>query len=188
MRSCGRAASSLFVPYAAAWVGNSRSKERSLPETEPDLAVCDQGTRTRVAIVAGVWHEAISIGLIQGARSALQESACDFEVFRVSNSFDIPIVTQALLETDWDATVALGVIIRGATSHFEHLSNAVTSGLGVVALQTRKPIGFGVLMVDTVQQALDRAGLPDSKEDKGREAAEWTLSTLTLLRRLRPSP
>jgi 6,7-dimethyl-8-ribityllumazine synthase len=158
-----------------------------LAEIESRLTQGDQEIRTRVAIVAGVWHEAISRGLLAGAHSALQESACDFEIFRVSNSFDIPVVTQALLETDWDAAVALGVIIRGATSHFEHLSHAVTSGLSSVALQTRKPIGFGMLMVDTVQQALDRAGLPDSKEDKGREAAEWTVSTVALLRRLRPS-
>jgi 6,7-dimethyl-8-ribityllumazine synthase len=84
-----------------------------------------------------------------------------------------------------DAVVALGVIIRGGTPHFEYVSDAATSGLTQVTIQTGKPVGFGVLTLDDEQQGLDRAGLPGSKEDKGREAAEAAVVTAALLRELR---
>ena len=83
-----------------------------------------------------------------------------------------------------DAVVALGVIVRGGTPHFEYVSAAVTDGLGRVALDTGTPIGFGILTCDTDEQALDRAGLPGSREDKGEEAAAAALQTWALLRRL----
>lgn len=139
----------------------------------------------RIAIVTGVWHAAISEGLLAGATSVLQETGCHFEAFHVASSFDLPVVTQAVLETNWDAAVVLGVIIRGKSAHFERLSHAVTSGLSDVALRTKKPVGFGLLMVDDEAQGLDRAGLKHSKEDRGREAAEWALEATLLLRRIR---
>ena len=84
-----------------------------------------------------------------------------------------------------DAVVALGVIIRGGTPHFEYVSDAATSGLTQVSLSTGKPVGFGLLTLDDEQQGLDRAGLPGSKEDKGAEAAEAAVATAVLLRSLR---
>ncbi|TPX00986.1 6,7-dimethyl-8-ribityllumazine synthase, partial [Schumannella luteola] len=84
-----------------------------------------------------------------------------------------------------DGVVALGVIIRGGTPHFDFVSNAATDGLTRVALDTGKPVGFGVLTLDDEQQGIDRAGLPGSKEDKGREAAEAVLATARVLARLR---
>lgn len=139
----------------------------------------------KVAVIAGVWHEVISKGLVAGATSALEESGCHFEIFPVASSFDLPLVAQTALEGTWDGAVVLGVIIRGASSHFDRISHVVTDRLGEVTLQTRKPVGFGVLMVDTVEDGLDRAGLSLSKEDRGREAAEWTVATINLLRRIR---
>jgi 6,7-dimethyl-8-ribityllumazine synthase len=94
-------------------------------------------------------------------------------------------VSKAALENGADAVVALGVIIRGGTPHFDFVSNAATDGLVRVALDTGKPVGFGVLTLDDEQQGLDRAGLPDSKEDKGAEAAEAALATARILHSLR---
>ncbi len=91
---------------------------------------------------------------------------------------------RAALEAGADGAVALGVIIRGGTPHFEYVSQAATMGLTEVAVRTGKPVGFGVLTLDDEQQGIDRAGLPGSKEDKGREAAEAVLATVAVLRTL----
>jgi 6,7-dimethyl-8-ribityllumazine synthase len=105
----------------------------------------------------------------------------------VPGSFELPVVCRAALEAGADAVVALGVIVRGGTPHFDFVSNAATDGLTRVALDTGKPVGFGVLTLDDEQQGLDRAGLPGSKEDKGAEAASAALETAVLLRTLRAS-
>jgi 6,7-dimethyl-8-ribityllumazine synthase len=97
-------------------------------------------------------------------------------------------VSKAALENGADAVVALGVIIRGGTPHFEYVSAAATDGLTRVALDTGKPVGFGVLTLDDEQQGIDRAGLPGSKEDKGEEAALAALATARLIADLRKAP
>jgi 6,7-dimethyl-8-ribityllumazine synthase len=94
-------------------------------------------------------------------------------------------VAKVALESGYDAAVALGVIIRGGTPHFEYVSDAATSGLTRVAIDTGKPVGFGVLTLDDEQQGIDRAGLPGSKEDKGAEAAHAAIATAVALRSLR---
>jgi 6,7-dimethyl-8-ribityllumazine synthase len=104
---------------------------------------------------------------------------------RVPGSFELALACKAALETGADAVVALGVIIRGGTPHFEYISDATTRGLSDVALATGKPVGFGVLTLDDEQQGLDRAGLPGSKEDKGAEAASAALELANVLRDLR---
>ncbi|AZZ49427.1 6,7-dimethyl-8-ribityllumazine synthase [Rathayibacter rathayi] len=143
------------------------------------------GSSLRVVVVAGTWHEQISDGLIAGASRALDEAGASWSLVRVPGSFELPVACKAALEAGADAVVALGVIIRGGTPHFEYVSDAATSGLTTVSIQTGKPVGFGVLTLDTEQQGIDRAGLPGSKEDKGREAAEAAVSTALLLRELR---
>ncbi|QHC69797.1 6,7-dimethyl-8-ribityllumazine synthase [Rathayibacter sp. VKM Ac-2801] len=143
------------------------------------------GTGLRVVVIAGTWHEQISDGLIAGASRALDEAGASWSLVRVPGSFELPVAAKAALEAGADAVVALGVIIRGGTPHFEYVSDAATSGLTTVSILTGKPVGFGVLTLDTEQQGLDRAGLPGSKEDKGREAAEAAVSTALLLRSLR---
>ena len=149
----------------------------------PELDV--DGTGLRVVIVAGSWHDEITNGLIAGATRTLEASGGEFELVRVPGSFVLPVVSKAALEAGADAVVALGVIIRGGTPHFEYVSSAATDGLTRVAIDTGKPVGFGVLTLDDEQQGLDRAGLPGSKEDKGREAAEAAVSTARALRSLR---
>ncbi|WP_430645912.1 6,7-dimethyl-8-ribityllumazine synthase [Agromyces sp. GXS1127] len=149
----------------------------------PELDVDGEGLN--VVIVAGSWHDEISDGLIAGATRTLEAAGASFELVRVPGSFELPVVSKAALEAGADAVVALGVIIRGGTPHFEYVSSAATDGLTRVALDTGKPVGFGVLTLDDEQQGLDRAGLPGSKEDKGREAAEAAIATANTLRALR---
>ena len=143
------------------------------------------GTGLKVTIVAGLWNEEIAEGLLAGAHRVLAAAGADVTEIRVPGSFELPVVSKAALENGADAVVALGVIIRGGTPHFEYVSAAATDGLTRVALDTGKPVGFGVLTLDDEQQGLDRAGLPGSKEDKGAEAADAALRTALLLRRLR---
>jgi 6,7-dimethyl-8-ribityllumazine synthase len=140
------------------------------------------GTGLDVVVVAGSWHDEITDGLIASAQRTLDEAGATHTLVRVPGSFELPVVAKAALEAGADAVVALGVIIRGGTPHFEYVSAAATDGLTRVALDTGKPVGFGVLTLDDEQQGLDRAGLPGSKEDKGREAAEAAIATVRALR------
>ena len=144
------------------------------------------GAGLNVTIVAGQWHEEISNGLLAGAHRALEAAGATVTEIRVPGSFELPVASKVALENGADAVVALGVIIRGGTPHFEYVSAAATDGLTRVALDTGKPVGFGVLTLDDEQQGLDRAGLPGSKEDKGAEAAEAAVATALVLRALRP--
>lgn len=137
----------------------------------------------RVAVVAASWHEEVMDGLLRGAREYLAEAGAHVDEYRVPGSFEIPVVAASLARSH-DVVVALGVIVRGGTPHFEYVCNAVTDGLGRVALDTGTPVGFGILTTDTVEQALDRAGGPGASEDKGREAASAALETWQVLRGL----
>lgn len=140
------------------------------------------GTGLDVVIVAGSWHDEITNGLIDGATRTLEAAGARHSLVRVPGSFELPVVAKAALEAGADAVVALGVIIRGGTPHFEYVSSAATDGLTRVAIDTGKPVGFGVLTLDDEKQGLDRAGLPGSKEDKGREAAEAAIATVRAIR------
>ncbi|HWV26865.1 MAG TPA: 6,7-dimethyl-8-ribityllumazine synthase, partial [Aeromicrobium sp.] len=126
-------------------------------------------TGARVVVVASTWHTVVMDGLIAGAERALVDAnVTDVELVRAPGSFELPIIAQAYAKAGCDAVIALGVIIRGGTPHFEYVSAAATDGLTRVAIDTGVPVGFGLLTCDTEQQALDRAGLPGSTEDKGR--------------------
>lgn len=149
----------------------------------PALSVAADGLR--VAVVASSWHEVIMDGLIAGALRTCDQAGAEATVIRVAGSFELPIVVQACAESgQFDATVALGVVIRGGTPHFEYVCAGATDGLLRVALDTRVPVGFGLLTCDTEEQALDRAGLEGSREDKGAEATWAALMTAVTLREL----
>ena len=143
------------------------------------------GSGLDIVIVAGQWHETIANGLLDGARRALDAAGASYRVVPVPGSFELPVVAKAALDAGADAVVALGVIIRGGTPHFEFVSSAATDGLTRVALDAGKPVGFGVLTLDDEEQGIDRAGLPGSREDKGFEAADAALRTALALRELR---
>jgi 6,7-dimethyl-8-ribityllumazine synthase len=138
-----------------------------------------------VVIIAGTWHETITNGLIAGAQRVLEETGANHRLVRVPGSFELAVAAQAAFAGGADAVVALGVIIRGGTPHFEYVSAATTDGLTRVSLDAGKPVGFGVLTLDDEQQGLDRAGLEGSKEDKGAEAADAALRTAQVIRSLR---
>ena len=140
----------------------------------------------RVAVVASSWHDQVMDGLLDGAQRALKAYRVEAPVVvRVPGAFELPVVAGALATQGYDAVVALGVVIRGGTPHFEYVCNAATDGLSRVAVDTSTPIGFGLLTCDTEEQALDRAGLDGSSEDKGWEAAAAALETAQLLKQVR---
>ncbi|MDH6410614.1 6,7-dimethyl-8-ribityllumazine synthase [Aurantimicrobium minutum] len=149
----------------------------------PEITV--DGTGLNVVIVAGQWHDVITNAMIASAQRTIEASGATHSLVRVAGSFELPVASKAVLEAGADAVVALGVIIRGGTPHFEFVSDAATSGLTRVSLDTGKPVGFGVLTLDDEQQGLDRSGLPGSKEDKGAEAALAALETAVTLRAIR---
>lgn len=139
----------------------------------------------QLAIVASTWHGKICDALLDGARKVAENSGIpNPTVVRVLGAIEIPVVAQELARSH-DAVVALGVVIRGQTPHFDYVCDAVTQGLTRVSLDAATPVANGVLTTDTEQQALDRAGLPDSAEDKGAQAAAAALSTALTLRHLR---
>jgi len=147
----------------------------------PTLRIED-ASALRVAVVAALWHTEVMDGLVAGAQRALAEAqVADWTLLRVPGSFELPVVARALATGGYDAVVALGVVIRGGTPHFDFVCSAATDGLSRVALETGVPVGFGLLTCDTDEQALDRAGLPGSREDKGYEATQAALATALVL-------
>jgi 6,7-dimethyl-8-ribityllumazine synthase len=135
----------------------------------------------RFAIVASEYNSVIMDRLIEGANRALTNQE-DVRVIRVPGSFEIPLAAKrAALSTKYDAVVVLGCVIRGETRHFEYISSSVSHALQLVALETGVPIGFGVLTVDTVQQAMDRSG---DSGNKGYEAAQTALAMINTLREI----
>src|ERR671910_1043846 len=144
-------------------------------------------SQLKLAIVAASWHTQIMDGLLDGAlRAAKDAGISEPTVLRVPGSFELPVAA-ARLAPHFDAVVALGVVIRGGTPHFDYVCQAATDGLTRVALDTGVPVGFGVLTCDTEEQALDRAGLEGSREDKGWEATSAALATARVVADLRRS-
>ncbi len=149
----------------------------------PSAAGLD-ATGLNVVIVAAQWHATITDALLASAEKTAREAGANVTVVRVPGAFELSVAALAAAEAGADAVVALGVVIRGGTPHFEFVSDAATQGLNRVALDTGVPIGFGLLTTDDEAQALDRSGLPGSHEDKGREAAEAAIATVLALRPL----
>lgn len=153
----------------------------------PDMPVLD-ASGVRLAIVASTWHTKICDALLAGACKVAADWGVETPtVVRVLGAIEIPVVAQALARNH-DAVIALGVVIRGATPHFDYVCDAVTQGLTRVSLDASTPVANGVLTTNTEEQALDRAGLPASAEDKGAQATAAALSTALTLRDLRATP
>ena len=140
----------------------------------------------RVAVVAASWHTQVMDGLVAGAERALAAyGITEPEVVRVPGTFELPVVAAALARAGYDAVVALGVVIRGGTPHFDYVCSAATDGLTQVSVDHTIPVGFGLLTCDTEEQAIDRAGLEGSAEDKGWEATAAALDTARVVRAIR---
>ena len=147
----------------------------------PDLAVDGRGLR--VAVVAAQWHQQVMDGLLAGALRGLADARVEHPlVVRVPGTFELAVAAARCARSGVDAVVALGVVVRGGTPHFDYVCSAATSGLTQVAVETGVPVGFGVLTCDDDAQALDRAGLPGSREDKGHQAATAAVATALALR------
>lgn len=142
------------------------------------------GTGLRVAVVCGRFNDLITERLLAGAEGSLRRhgvSDADVQVAWVPGAFEIPLVCQRLAGSgEFDAVIALGAVIRGATGHYDQVANSVTSGLQRASLDTGVPVVFGVLTVDTIEQAIERAGTKAG--NKGEEAATTAIEMASLLR------
>lgn len=151
-------------------------------EGVPELNVRLEGAK--VAVVAALWHGKIVDAMVECATKAILDAGAEAMVVRVPGAFELPVVAGAVASAGFDGVVALGVVIRGATPHFNYVCHAATAGLTQVAVLTGVPVSFGLLTCDNEEQALHRSGLPGSTENKGREAAEAVLATVQALRSL----
>jgi len=149
----------------------------------PPAGKVEHAANLRVVVIAARWHTQVTDGLLDGAHRALADSGVDdITVLRVPGTFELTAAAARVATSKVDAIIALGVVIRGGTPHFDYVCQAATMGLTQVSVNTGVPIGFGVLTCDDEAQALDRAGLPGSSEDKGYEATQAALDAAVHLR------
>ena len=146
----------------------------------PDIAV-KKHPSAKVAIISSSWHPELCAALIAGARRALTAAdVTNIEVIYVPGSFEIPLAAQKAFEREVDAVVAVGLVLKGETPHFDYVCQGVTQGVIDVQLKWSKPIGYGVLMCNDLDQAIARSGRPGSKEDKGYDSAIAALALMGL--------
>lgn len=153
-------------------------------EGRPDGAEELRADGLLVGVVATRWHADIVDVMLERALATARAAGADPSVVRVAGTLELPVVAQELARTH-DAVVALGVVVRGGTPHFEYVCDSVTAGLTRVGLDERIPVGNGVLTTNTVEQAWDRSGKPGAAEDKGAEACAAALQSAVVLRELR---
>jgi len=146
-----------------------------------------KGQGFRYAIVASRWNDFISSRLVEGALDALERLGAEenrVEVYKVPGAFEIPLLALKLAESGrFDAIICVGTIIRGQTPHFEYIASEVASGIAQAALRTGVPVVFGVVTADTVDQAIDRAGV--KLGNKGFEAGTTAVELVNLYKTLR---
>jgi 6,7-dimethyl-8-ribityllumazine synthase len=146
----------------------------------PEIAL-PQLPHARVAIISSSWHLDICNDLIAGAQRALKAASINnVEVIYVPGSFEIPLAAQLAFEKGFNAVVAVGLVLEGQTPHFDYICQGVTQGVMDVSLKFSAPIGFGVLMCNTLDQAIARSGRPGSVEDKGYDSAVAAIKLLQL--------
>ncbi len=149
---------------------------------EGDFANC----AGRYAIVVGRWNAFVVESLLEGAKDTLRRHGikdADVSIVRAPGAFEIPLVCQKVAETKkYDAIIALGAVIRGGTPHFEYVAGECVKGLAQVSMQFGLPVAFGVLTVDSIEQAIERAGTKAG--NKGEEAALSALEMVSLLKNI----
>jgi 6,7-dimethyl-8-ribityllumazine synthase len=146
----------------------------------PQIAL-PQLPHARVAIISSSWHLDICNDLIAGASRALKDAGItETTIIHVPGSFEIPLASQIAFEQGYDAVVAVGLVLKGETPHFDYVCQGVTQGILDVSLKFSRPIGFGVLMCNTLEQAIARSGRPGSIEDKGFDSAVAAIRLLEL--------
>jgi 6,7-dimethyl-8-ribityllumazine synthase len=146
----------------------------------PDISV-PQLPKAKVAIISSSWHMDICGDLVSGATRALEAAKVKkIKTIYVPGSFEIPLAAQKAFEKGYDAVVAVGLVLKGETPHFDYVCQGVTQGVMDVQLKFSKPIGYGVLMCNDLDQAIARSGRPGSKEDKGYDSAIAALKLIEL--------
>jgi 6,7-dimethyl-8-ribityllumazine synthase len=146
----------------------------------PEIAV-PKFAKAKVAIISSSWHLDICNDLIAGATRALEAAEVKkIKVIYVPGSFEIPLAAQKMFEKGYDAVVAVGLVLKGETPHFDYVCQGVTQGVMDVQLKWSKPVGYGVLMCDDLEQAITRSGRAGSKEDKGYDSAIAALALMGL--------
>ena len=145
----------------------------------PKFEIKNGHGKKKIAIISSSWHPELCEKLISSAKKACMENGYGYEIIYVPGSFEIPFAARKALTKGFDGfagAVALGLVLRGETAHFEYVCEGATYGIMKTQLEVNKPIGFGILMCDTLEQAHARAG--GAVEDKGYDA---TIATLALL-------
>ena len=136
----------------------------------------------RFAVIASRWNDFLTARLVEGALDALERLGAakeSVEVFKVPGSFEIPLLALKLAATGkWDAVVCVGTIIRGQTPHFEYIAGEVTKGIAHAGMETGVPVVYGIVTADTLEQAIDRAGVKAG--NKGFEAAMSAVELVNL--------
>jgi 6,7-dimethyl-8-ribityllumazine synthase len=146
----------------------------------PEIAA-PKFAKAKVAIISSSWHLDICKDLIAGATRALEAAEVKkIKVIYVPGSFEIPLAAQKMFEKGYDAVVAVGLVLKGETPHFDYVCQGVTQGVMDVQLKWSKPVGYGVLMCDDLEQAIARSGRAGSKEDKGYDSAIAALALMGL--------
>lgn len=146
----------------------------------PQIGLTQQ-PQAKVAIISSSWHLDICNDLIDGAKRALAKAGVtQVQVTMVPGSFEIPLAAQFAFEKGFDAVVAVGLVLQGETPHFDYVCSGVTDGVMSVSLKYGKPIGFGVLMCNNLEQAIARCGRKESIEDKGFDSTVAALELLAL--------
>ena len=144
----------------------------------PEIKI-PQLPRLKAIVITAAWHPDICGSLVEGAVRGFKEAGiAEPEVRTVAGSFELPLAAQLAFDEGFDVAVIVGLVLRGETPHFDYVCQGVTQGVMDVSLSHSKPIGFGVLMCDNLEQATARAGFPGSKEDKGYDSALAALSVL----------
>lgn len=145
------------------------------------------GKGKRIAVIAASWHPEIIDNLVYGAEQYLANCGATFHTYRVPGSFELPLAAKSLLQGDFDGAVVLGLVLRGETPHFDFVSSGVTHGLVQIMIEMEKPIGFGLLTCDTLDQAIARSEKSSGGSNKGIEAAHAAVSMIQLKRMLAES-
>ncbi len=140
----------------------------------------------KFAIILSLFNEFIGQRLLDGALDTLKKNGCpdgNIDIVKVPGAFELPVTADKLLSNnDYDAVICLGAVIKGDTPHFEYVSRSVSAGITQVSIKHSKPVLFGVLTTDTVEQALERAG--DKGENKGSSVALAAIEMADIMRKL----
>lgn len=139
---------------------------------------------SKIAVISAIWNQDLTDQMANQCLIALQDQGLTPVSIRVSGSFELIAATRNAFIKKFDAVIALGVVIKGETPHFEYVSMAVSNGLAQIAAETGKPVGFGILTCENYKQAHDRAGFESSVENKGRECALAVLQSINAHKKL----